>query len=127
MRYFTGKRRFGASISCMPHSYGASFSGDGFFGPRIVVNTITRIPNRIASVTMINIGSGVPIWGPSFLNRITSRARSIAPRWCILYTSSHRNVAQLATECQIQGKRLDKSNQGDRESERSSSYVGTGG
>src|SRR5712692_3127087 len=51
----------------MPHSYGASFSGDGFFGPRKVVNTITNRPKRTASVTRIKMGS-VPIgWDPSFL------------------------------------------------------------
>src|SRR5712692_1809902 len=78
----------------MPHSYGASFSGDGFFGPRKVVNTITNRPKRTASVTRIKMGS-VPIgWDPSFLSIYTYSRHHSA--WCHKYTTSHRMVAQGA-------------------------------
>src|SRR5579885_1689559 len=46
----------------MPHSYGASFSGDGFFGPITAVTTMTSTPKRMARITRIKMGS-VPIGG----------------------------------------------------------------
>src|SRR5579883_197023 len=46
----------------MPHSYGASFSGVGRFGPIMAVTAITSAPKRIARITRVKMGS-VPIDG----------------------------------------------------------------
>src|SRR6478609_10887147 len=41
----------------MPHSYGASFSGVGFFGPRSNESPMLKAPNPNPSPSMMRMGS----------------------------------------------------------------------